>query len=133
MSDAGGAATLVQAIQRVAETPLGLDVSADLTVRIDGHELQVTAYTDRVLVDFPSLGVALDLLRSTPGSTGGGGPGAGGSLPATLAAADLTAVARVGTREIATLGAEAEGPLRHLGYDHVAVSPRGLLLAWLGL
>jgi hypothetical protein len=133
VSDAEGAATLVQAVQRVAETPLGLDVSADLTVRIDGHELQVTAYTDRVLVDFPSLGVALDLLRSTPGSTGGGGPGAGGSLPATLAAADLTAVARVGTREIATLGAEAEGPLRHLGYDHVAVSPRGLLLAWLGL
>lgn len=132
MSDAEGAATLVQAVRRVAEMPLGLDVSADLTVRIDGHELQVTAYTDRVLVDFPSLGVAVDLLRSTPGSAGGG-PGPGGSLPATLAAADLTAVARVGTREVATLGAEAEGPLQYLGYDHVAVSPRGLLLAWFGL
>lgn len=126
VSEAGDAASLVRAIERVAETPLGLDVSADLTVRIDGHELQVTAYTDRVFVDFPSLTVAIDVLRSAPDSTGG-------SLPATLAAADLTAIARIDAREVATVGAEADGPLRHLGYDHVAVSPRELVLAGLDL
>lgn len=128
MSDATDTPPLVAAIQRIADAPLGLDVSADLTVTVDGHELRVEAYTDRVFVDFPSLGVALDLLRSAPG-----GSGTRGSLPAALAAADLTAVARIDAREVATLGAEADGPLRYLGYENVTVSPRDLLLAGLGL
>jgi hypothetical protein len=133
VSDAGDAASLVQAIRRVAEMPLGLDVSADLTVRVDGHELAVEAYTDRVFVDFPSLPVAIDVLRSAPGSAGGSGSGASGSLPATLAAADLTAVARIDSREVATMGAEADSPLKHLGYEYVSVAPRELLFAGLGL
>jgi pantoate kinase len=132
MSDATDMTPLVTAIQRIADAPLGLDVSADLTVTVDGHELQVEAYTDRVFVDFPSLGVMVDLLRSAPGGSGVSGS-AGGSLPAALAAADLTAVARIESREVATLGAEADGPLRHLGYGNVAVSPAALALAGLGL
>ncbi|MFB6206680.1 MAG: hypothetical protein ABEJ05_09170 [Haloglomus sp.] len=133
MSDGNDVAPLVNAIERVADAPLGLDVSADLTVTVDGHELQVEAYTDRVFLDFPSLRAAVDVVRSTPRSTGSRGADANASLPAALAAADLTAVARVGGRELATFGAEADSPLEHLGYDHVAVSPRELVLAWLGL
>jgi hypothetical protein len=131
-TDGDALSSLVAAVRRVS-TAGGLDVSADLTVTVDGHELQVEAYTDRVLVEFPSLRAAAALLRSAPDSPGGAGTGARGSLPGALAAADLTAVARVGARRIATVGAGASGPLRHLGYDHVAVSPRGLALAGLGL
>lgn len=123
--------TLVETIDRVGAGagPPGLDVSADLTVHVAGHRLAVEAYTDRVFVDFPSVGSVLDVLRATPGGSGE----ASRALPAALAAADLTAVARVGSREVATLGADASSPLGYLGYDHVAVSPRHLLLSAVGV
>lgn len=123
--------SLVETIDRVGDGLPGLDVSADLTVRVAGHELTVEAYTDRVFIDFPSVGAVVDVVRATPGGGSGGGS-TGQALPAALAAADLTAVARVGSREIATLGAEADGPLRHLGYDNVSVSVPNVLLGALG-
>lgn len=125
-------ASLVEAIDRVGDGLPGLDVSADLTVRVAGHELAVEAYTDRVFVDFPSIGALVDVVRATPDGKSSGNS-TGPALPTALVAADLTAVARVGSREVATLGAGADGPLRHLGYDNVSVSARNVLLATVGV
>lgn len=131
MSDSS-VASLIEAIDRAGDGLPGLDVSADLTVHVAGHELAVEAYTDRVFVDFPSVGAMVDVVRATPGGGSSGSNSTGQALPAALAAADLTAVAQVGSREIATLGAEADGPLRHLGYRNVSVSAGNVLLAALG-
>jgi hypothetical protein len=122
--------SLIDALERVENGLPGLDISADLTVHVAGHRLAVEAYTDRVFIDFPSLEAVVDVLRSTP-DTGSDGD-AGKALPAALAAADLTAVARVGAHEVATLGAGADGPLRYLGYEHLSVSAGNLLRVAVG-
>lgn len=124
-----GLVGLVETIQRVAGGPAELsplDVSADLTVVVDGHELAVEAYTDRVFVEFPSLGAVLDVIRAASDRPDGA---EGASLPELLAAADLTAVARVAGRDVATLGAAGSGLLAYAGYEKVRLRPRGLVLA----
>jgi hypothetical protein len=128
----GGLVGLVETIQRVTGGPANLsplDISADLTVVVDGHELAVEAYTDRVFVEFPSLGAVVDVLRAAPDAPETPeGAGENASLPALLAAADLTAVASVAGHDVATLGGES-GLLAYAGHERVRLHPKGLLLA----
>lgn len=88
-----------RALEALGDGTLTLDVNADLTLSLDGDELEVESYTDRVVVDVPSAGVATRVFRRT-----------GDVLPEVarvLAAADLTAVVRMSGRSVAVLGAAA--------------------------
>lgn len=89
-----------RALVAIADEDLApLDVSADLAVSIDGHEVTIEAATDRLHVAVPTVGIAATLVRR-----------ARGVLPEAarvLAAADLTAVVRVRGTVVAVLGAEA--------------------------
>jgi hypothetical protein len=104
-----------------------LDVSADLTVVVDGADIRVESYTDRITVAAPSLSAAVAVLRGLTGPD----DGLGGALDRTtglgrlLAAADLTVLVRVRGREIARLGADLAG----VRYRDCSVRPAGLLAA----
>lgn len=110
-NDAGTLADLI------ADRP-HLDVAADLTVTVDGHELQVESYTDRVFVDAPSIRAAVTGIRRLPDS----GPGLF-TIGRLLKAADLTVVVRVAGTEVARLGADRRG----IKYGPLSIRPAGLL------
>jgi hypothetical protein len=101
----------------------GLDVTADLDVRLDGEPLRVEAYTDLVVVTLPSLSLGRRLL----GHHGDRSADVAGLLDA----ADLTAEVRVGPRPVARLGADVRPGLleRRLGLGATRLVPAGLLLA----
>lgn len=107
-----------------------LDVAADLTVSVDGTEVRVESYTDRITVAAPSLSAALGLLRGLGRSLGDGRGGAlsrASTLGRLLVAADLTLSVRVRGSEVARLGADLAG----LRYRDLSVRPGGLLAALL--
>ncbi|EMA47872.1 hypothetical protein [Halococcus saccharolyticus] len=89
-----------RALATIADEDLApLDVSADLAVSIDGHEVTIESATDRLHVAVPTVGVAAALVRRARDVL----PGAA----RVLATADLTAVVRVRGTVVAVLGAEA--------------------------
>jgi hypothetical protein len=84
----------------VADRP-GLDVTAELSVSVDGTAVDVESYTDRLLVDVDSVCAIARLAAAT------GGRSRIRRTSRLLAAADLTAELRVAGRPIALLGADA--------------------------
>lgn len=94
----------------VADRP-GLDVTADLSVSVDGTAVDVESYTDRLFVDVDSVRALVRLAGAT------GGRSRLRRTSQLLSAADLTAELRVAGRPVALLGADADpGPLgRRLG------------------
>lgn len=114
---------LATALRAIASADLSpLDVEADLTIAIEGEEIQVTSRTNKPLVDLPSMGVALALARQ-----GGGGLRLLPELAGVLAAADLTVGVAIDGTGVAVLGAEAEpGRLTKRLGPHVELRENGL-------
>lgn len=102
-------ATALRAISEADLDPL--DVYANLTVAVDGEAIRIESRTNRPLVDLPSIGVAVALVRA--------GAGLVEEVPALLTAADITAGIAIRGTGVAVIGADAEpGPLAdYLGYD----------------
>lgn len=100
-----------------------LDVTANLSVSVEGVDLAVSSVDDRLRVQVPSLRAGAAVLRAAPA---GGSP-----LPSVLAAAGLTAEVRVGSAVVAVLGSgAASGGLgRFLSAGPVEVRVRGLVAA----
>ena len=109
------------ALDSISEADLApLDVQADLTVAIEGEneDLRVRSQTDTLLVDVPSVGVALGLARRSSGLLPG--------VADVLAAADLTVGVAIDGTGVAVLGADARpGPLARRIGPHVEVRDRG--------
>jgi hypothetical protein len=103
-----------------------LDVVAELELTVEGQSVQVVGYGDLVVVEAPTLGAALSLLRGTatlPTAEVGAG----------LRDADVTVDVRVRGVSVATLGPDADpGPLDRRLADGADVSLGGALLAVLG-
>jgi hypothetical protein len=125
----GAAASVVDALAAVAESdPAPLDVAADLTVETDGREVRIDSFTDQVMVELPSMGVALSLLRQA-----GVRRGTLAGVAGVLAAADLTARVRIRGTEAAVVGADAApGRTGRRLSPHVEIRPGGAALAALG-
>lgn len=106
----------------VAARP-ALDVTADLSLDVDGTPVDVESSTDRLLVDVDSVRALVRVLRAT------GGRSRLRRTARLLAAADLTADLRVAGRSVALVGADADpGALgRRLG--GVEVRAGGLVAA----
>nr|WP_254282056.1 hypothetical protein [Haloarcula salina] len=100
-----------------------LAVDADLTLAVDGRDIDVRAYDDLVAVELPSLGAAVALWRGRPFDQT--------DAAVALAAAGLTVELRVRGAPVARLGAKAvPGDLtRRLGFGPVELYPEGALLA----
>ena len=115
---------ITAALRAIASADLSpLDVEADLTIAIEGEEIQVKSRTNKPLVDLPSMGVALALARQL----GGGGLRLLPELAGVLAAADLTVGVAIDGTGIAVLGAEAEpGRLAKRFGTHVELRENGL-------
>lgn len=102
-----------------------LDVRADLSVSVDGDEITVESYTDRIVVGVPSMRVVVALLRRARGLVPG--------VARVLAAADLTALVQVDGTAVAVLGAEARsGRLSNRLDAPIAVRLDGVLSAVVG-
>jgi len=114
-------------VEGVAREGPPLDVTANLSVTVDGVDLAVSTAGDRLRVQVPSLSAGLSVLRATPDG--------GSRLPEALAATGLTAEVRVGSAVVAVLGADAAaGRLaRRLGLGPVQLRARGLVAAALRL
>lgn len=116
------------ALDSISEADLApLDVQADLTVAIEGEneDLRVRSQTDTLLVDVPSVGVALGLARRSSGLLPG--------VADVLAAADLTVGVAIDGTGVAVLGADARpGPLARRIGPHVEVRDRGVARVLLG-
>ena len=118
-------ATALDAISEADLAPL--DVRADLTVAIEGEneDLRVRSQTDTLLVDVPSVGVALGLARRSSGLLPG--------VADVLAAADLTVGVAIDGTGVAVLGADARpGPLARRIGPHVEIRDKGVAKALLG-
>lgn len=105
-------ARTARALRAIGEADLEpLDVYADLTVTIDGEPIRIESRTDRPLVDLPSVGTAIALVRV--------GSGLVDEVAALLAAVDVTAGIAIRGTGVAVIGADADpGPLAEmLGYD----------------
>lgn len=99
-----------------------LDVAADLTIAREGETIRIEAYTDRVFVTLPSVGMALSALRRHRKRAS--------LLAALLSSADLTVVVRVGDADVARLGADAEpGRLARRVVPGIEMLPAGVALA----
>lgn len=119
MSDSSG---VERALARIADAP-SPEVTADLTVSVDGIELTVTSFTDLLRIEVATARDALRLARMT---------GAGvGRLAAALSVTGLTAEVWVGRTRVAVFGADATpGPVgRRLGA--IELRPVGAFLATL--
>ena len=116
------------ALDSISEADLApLDVRADLTVAIEGEneDLRVRSQTDTLLVDVPSVGVALGLARRSSGLLPG--------VADVLAAADLTVGVAIDGTGVAVLGADARpGPLARRIGPHVEIRDKGVAKALLG-
>lgn len=117
MSDSSG---VERALARVADAP-SPEVTADLTVSVDGIELTVTSFTDLLRIEVATARDALRLARMT----------GVGCLAAALSAAGLTAEVWIGRTRVAVFGADATpGPVgRRLGA--IELRPIGAFLATL--
>lgn len=86
-------------VTQLARAGDGFDVTANLSVAVDGIDLAVATVDDRIHVQVPSLRAAASLAR-----------GERGRLPTiarTLAEADQTAEIRIGDSVLAVVGADA--------------------------
>ncbi|UHH14520.1 hypothetical protein [Halobacterium litoreum] len=99
-------------------------MTTDLSVSVDGTDVGVESTGDRVLVDVPALGAAVDVLRSVPRERLTG-------FSAALRAADVTVEVRVRESPVAILGADARaGPVsRRLGVAPAEFRVGGALVA----
>ena len=95
-----------------------LDVTADLTLTIDGQPIAIEAYTDTVLVDFPSVRALVAVARTEQRRLP--------SLERLLQRADLTVVVLVDGVTVGTIGARARPQSRRLP---VEVDAGGVLRA----
>ncbi|MFC5970462.1 hypothetical protein ACFPYI_03885 [Halomarina salina] len=77
-----------------------LDVTADLTLTIDGEPIAIESYTDTVLVDFPSVRALAAVARTERQRLP--------SLERTLRRMDLTVVVLVDGVAVGTVGARAK-------------------------
>lgn len=116
MSEADG---VERVLATIADAP-SPEVTADLTVTVDGMELTVTSFTDLLRIEVATARDALRLARIA---------GVRRRLAPALSAAGLTAEVRVGKTRVAVFGADADpGPVgRRLG--EVELRPVGALLA----
>lgn len=91
---------LVATVERLARTGPGLDVTANLSVTVDGTDLAISTVEDRIRVQVPSVQAGFRLLRRERER-----------LPALsrgLSEAELTAEIRVGSSVIAVAGTDAK-------------------------
>ena len=110
-------------LERLLERRRGLDVTADLSVTVDGDPVRIESYTDRVFVDLPSFGAARRLYARHGDEHE--------RLTGLLVATDLTLVVRVDGRRVAFVGSEATPGVveRRLGLEATSLDLPGLLLA----
>ncbi|MFC6938849.1 hypothetical protein ACFQE8_02590 [Salinirubellus sp. GCM10025818] len=114
---------LFEALQGDLADRAPIDVTADLSLAVDGEPVRVESYTDLVTVDLRSVRSAVRLLRRHRDRAG--------DLPDLLAAAGLTVELTVGGTTVVRAGADADaGSLeRRFGYPAVRLRPLGCLLA----
>jgi hypothetical protein len=105
-----------------ARAPLSV-VTDDLTLAVDGVELDVRSTGDRLFVEVPTVRGALRVARNLPSDGDARGPAA------LLTATDLTTEVRVRGRTVAVVGADARpGRLsRELGVAPAEVRIGGAL------
>lgn len=105
-----------------------LDITADLTLRLDDAEVEVRGYGDLVVVDAPTLRTALSLLRSAEALPGE-------FVERGLVRGDVALDVRVRGGSIARAGPDVRpGPVsRALGVDPARVNLGSVALAALGL
>ena len=127
MSTATGVPPDLHAVVEYAREGPPLDVTANLSVAVDGVDLAVSSVDDRLRVQVPSLAAGVSVLRAIPDG--------GSRLPEALAAAGLTAEVRIGSAVVAVLGADAAADrlARRLGLASVELRTRGLVAAALRL
>ncbi|WP_254543415.1 hypothetical protein [Halomarina pelagica] len=95
-----------------------VDVTADLTLTIDGQPIAVESYTDTVLVDLPSIGAARAVARS--------GLRRADRLDRLLHDLDVTVVFRIDGTPVARMGAAARpGPVARIA--PIEPDARGIL------
>jgi len=106
------------------DRPDPLSVSTDLSVAVDGTDVAVRSTGDRVLVDVPTLGAAVDVLRSVPRERLT-------AFSATLRAADITIEVRVRESPVVVVGAGAHPGVvsRRLGVAPAEFRVGGALVA----
>ncbi|MFC7155466.1 hypothetical protein ACFQPA_08355 [Halomarina halobia] len=91
----------------MARTPHPVDVTADLTLTIDGQPITVESYTDTVFVNLPSIRAASALART--------GLRRADRLDRLLRDLDVTVVFRIDGTPVARIGAAARpGPLARI-------------------
>jgi hypothetical protein len=90
---------LAATVERAARTGPGLDITANLSVTVDGIDLAIGTVGDRIRIQIPSVGAGLRLARREGGRLG--------RLARILADAGETAEIRVGSAVVAVVGAEA--------------------------
>jgi len=105
-----------------ARAPLSV-VTEDLTLSVDGVDLDVRSTGDRLFVEVPTVRDAVRVARSLPNDGDARGPAA------LLTATDLTTEIRVRGRTVAVIGADARpGRLsRELGVAPAEVRVAGAL------
>lgn len=84
-----------------------VDVTADLTVTVEGQPISVEAYTDTILVDLPSVRAGIAILRTEAGRLR--------RIDRTLREFDLTLVVLVDGTAVARVGARADPQVERLG------------------
>lgn len=126
MTEPSPADAAVDRILAAVRARPNLSVTADLTVHLDGTELQVTSYTDLLKVEIATVGDAVRVARS--------GRSELGRLASGLAAAGLTAEVLVGGSAVARIGADASPGLlvRRLTDAPIESLPGGAVGALLG-
>lgn len=77
-----------------------VDVTADLTVTVEGQSIAVESYTDTILVDLPSVRVGVAILRTEAGRLR--------PLDRTLREFDLTLAVLVDGTPVARIGTDAD-------------------------
>ena len=107
-----------------AKAPLSV-VTEDLTLSVDGVDLDVRSTGDRLFVEVATVRDAVRVARRLPNDGDAGGPAA------LLTATDLTAEVRVRGRTVAVIGGDARPGLlsRELGVAPAEVRLAGALAA----
>ena len=105
-----------------ARAPLSV-ATEDLTLTVEGVDLDVRSTGDRLFVEAATVRDAVRVARNLPGDTDAHGPAA------LLTATDLTAEIRVRGRTVAVIGADARPGFlsRELGVAPAEVRLAGLL------
>lgn len=117
-----GAQTVGDLLDAVERRP-NLAVDAELTLTVDGRDIDVRAYDDLIAIELPSLRAAVALWRARSVDEA--------AAATALSAAGLTVELRVRGAPVARLGAAAVPSvrLRRLGLGPVELCPEGALLA----